>query len=387
MMAPSIDQESLRAPPASFVSFRLRLLLVLLTFFSEIVTRHKLILPQSGFLKFLHSSKQFFQSLLLFLLQLGISNFRPSRINFQHFYFVPNLHVYHSNISVRDSRRKQCISEEHSWQHFHKLLVPWLFHCSIRIFLLSHRTVWSCFCMVPRIAIHKVSSICQDISNASQKARALHRRIPTIFQTGLIVTVQQTFLLFFCALLSQQFHRSRTDGVSKYYGSIIILHRICQISRGRPCKWLSALLTARETFVNFFPSSEKVVWHLYDCIQWVAKSCTKTGYWWFFRDSHLLIRTLWSAVMKSPNFCGRVLKSPDHFPQGVPVVLIRLQTSQFGSSGKWKMQSFVDAAWSKSWEMFAAVLQPHLGRSWPLFPAASTRQFLFLVTSWICWVQ
>ena len=40
-------------------------------------------------------------------------------------------------------------------------------------------------------------------------------------------------------------------------------------------------------------------------IHWVAKSCTTTAYRWLFRDSQLSLKTLWSAVIKSPTFSAR----------------------------------------------------------------------------------
>ena len=49
--------------------------------------------------------------------------------------------------------------------------------------------------------------------------------------------------------------------------------------------WLSAFQTARETFVNFFPSTEKF-WFCTDktgSIRWPSP-CTTTAYRWLFRD-------------------------------------------------------------------------------------------------------
>ena len=45
-------------------------------------------------------------------------------------------------------------------------------------------------------------------------------------------------------------------------------------------------------------------------IHWVAKSCTTTANRWLFRDSQLSMRTLWSAVMKSPKFSARGTAPP-----------------------------------------------------------------------------
>ena len=53
-------------------------------------------------------------------------------------------------------------------------------------------------------------------------------------------------------------------------------------------------------------SWEVFVLNGYDWIHWVAKSCTTIENRWLFRDSQLSLRTLWSAVIKSPNFfCTR----------------------------------------------------------------------------------
>ena len=46
--------------------------------------------------------------------------------------------------------------------------------------------------------------------------------------------------------------------------------------------------------------------HGYAWIHWVAKSCTTTAYRWLFRDWQPSLRTLWSAVIKSPKFLHEV---------------------------------------------------------------------------------
>ena len=83
-------------------------------------------------------------------------------------------------------------------------------------------------------------------------------------------------------------------------------------------------------------SCEVLFLHGYDWIDWVAKSCTTTAYWWLFRDSQLSLRTLWSAVIKSPNFSARGTASPLRLLHGALVILVRLQISQFRSLGKWE---------------------------------------------------
>ena len=75
--------------------------------------------------------------------------------------------------------------------------------------------------------------------------------------------------------------------------------------------------------------------HGYAWIHWVARSCTTTAYRWLFRDSQLSLRTLWSAVIKSPKFAARGTASPLGLLHGALVILVRLQISQFQSLGNW----------------------------------------------------
>ena len=82
-------------------------------------------------------------------------------------------------------------------------------------------------------------------------------------------------------------------------------------------------------------SCEVFVVHGYDWIHWVAKSCTTTAYRWLFRDSQPSLRTLWSAVIKSPNFSARSTTPPMHLLHGALVILVLWQISQFRSFGKW----------------------------------------------------
>ena len=82
-------------------------------------------------------------------------------------------------------------------------------------------------------------------------------------------------------------------------------------------------------------SWEVFVLHGYDWIHWVAKSCTTTAYRWLFRDSQPSLRTLWSAVIKSPKFSARGTASPLRLLHGALVILVLWQISQFRSLGKW----------------------------------------------------
>ena len=91
-----------------------------------------------------------------------------------------------------------------------------------------------------------------------------------------------------------------------------IFTKFSKIPKRCQYKKLLPFVTARETFVNSFPSHGKSVFY------WVARSWTTKAYGWLFRDSPSSLRTLWSAVIKSPNFSawGRAPPSarcPGHF--------------------------------------------------------------------------
>ena len=106
---------------------------------------------------------------------------------------------------------------------------------------------------------------------------------------------------------------------------------------------------------------EVFVLHGYDWIHWVAKSCTTTAYRWLFRDSHFSLRTLWSAVIKSPKFAARGTASPLRLLHGALVILILLQIWQFRSLGKWvwtlclpkSSRLFIVGSKETSWEELA----------------------------------
>ena len=74
-------------------------------------------------------------------------------------------------------------------------------------------------------------------------------------------------------------------------------------------------------------SCEVLFLHGYAWIHWVAKSCTTTA--------QLSLRTLWSAVIKSPKFSARGTAPPLRLLHGALVILVLLQISQFRSLGKW----------------------------------------------------
>ena len=82
-------------------------------------------------------------------------------------------------------------------------------------------------------------------------------------------------------------------------------------------------------------SCEVLFLHGYAWIHWVARSCTTTAYRWLFRDSQLSLKTLWSAVIKSPKFTARGTASPLRLLHGALVIFVLWQISQFRSLGKW----------------------------------------------------
>ena len=108
-------------------------------------------------------------------------------------------------------------------------------------------------------------------------------------------------------------------------------------------------------------SCEVLFLHGYAWIHWVARSCTTTAYRWLFRDSQLSLRTLWSAVIKSPKLSARGTASPLRLLHGALVILVRLQISQFRSLGKWvwtlclpkSSRLFVIGSKEASWEELA----------------------------------
>ena len=110
----------------------------------------------------------------------------------------------------------------------------------------------------------------------------------------------------------------------------------------------------------FWVSWEVVVLHGKDCIHWEAKSCTTTAYRWLCRDTHPSLRTLRSAVIKSPKFSARGTTLSVRLLHGALVILVLKPISQFLSSGKWvKMvcllgTTFARGSKGNSWEELEA---------------------------------
>ena len=92
---------------------------------------------------------------------------------------------------------------------------------------------------------------------------------------------------------------------------------------------------------------EHLVLHGYVCIHWIAKYCTTNAYRWLFWDSHSSLRTLWSAVVKSPELSGSKYWVTNALLQRTLVMLVLFQTAQFRSFGKWvKILLLAWSSWS-----------------------------------------
>ena len=136
------------------------------------------------------------------------------------------------------------------------------------------------------------------------------QNLPTNFHSYLIATMQQRNLPSLCALLFQHSHLFLICLVYTCNDSRKDLHRICRIPKNCQCEWLlnfcKLLLVSCEVFVL----------HGHAWIHWVAKSCTTTAYRWLFPDSQLSLRTLWSAVIKSPKYSIRGTAPPKSSARG-----------------------------------------------------------------------
>ena len=176
----------------------------------------------------------------------------------------------------------------------------------------------------------------QEILNVSQISIAGPWNLPTTFHLDPIATIQQRCLPLLCALLFQQSHLFPICVVSTYNDSMKDLHKLCQIPRNCQCKWPLGFLFGSKNFLQApLGFLRSFVFARDDWIHWVAKSCTTTAYRWFFRDSQPSLRTLWSAVIKSPEFfCTRYGSANASSARG-PYDVGPLAISQFRSFGKW----------------------------------------------------
>ena len=176
----------------------------------------------------------------------------------------------------------------------------------------------------------------KEVLNVSQIGVAFHGICPPIFHPDLIATIRQRCLLLLCALLFQQSQLFLICVVSTYTDSRKDLHRLCQIPRNCQCKWLEVSHLAPRTFARSFVCPEKFLFctDMTGSIGWLSPA-PRFSYRWLFRDSQLSLRTLWSAVIKSPTFSARSTAPPMRLQHGALVILVLWQISQFRSLGKW----------------------------------------------------
>ena len=118
------------------------------------------------------------------------------------------------------------------------------------------QTVWSGLQLALQIAVHKVFSHLPRGLGHFEDNSSIPQNQTTTFRPSLIST--DVPLLY---ALSQQSHSFLICVVLTYSESVTSLHRIFQIPMNCQCKWLSASLMARKTFLNACPSSEKCFCH------------------------------------------------------------------------------------------------------------------------------
>ena len=98
-----------------------------------------------------------------------------------------------------------------------------------------------------------------------------------------------------------------------------------QMSMNCQYKWLFDLNVGLRNFRKLFNVSWKdFVLHGYDSNRWEVKSCITTAYHWLFQDTRSSLKTLWSAVIKSPNFSARGTRLRVRLLQRVLVTFVPL---------------------------------------------------------------
>ena len=136
------------------------------------------------------------------------------------------------------------------------------------------------------------------------------------------------------------FESSKSPAKSEYRNSPN-LHCVATLPTWQFCSfqhvwWMKSIDRVPRTFASFFGFFVKF-WFCTDMSGSIgSSSCFTTAYRLLFRDSQLSLRTLWSAVIKSPpKFVARSTASPLRLLHGALVILVRLHISQFRSLGKW----------------------------------------------------
>ena len=147
----------------------------------------------------------------------------------------------------------------------------------------------------------RCSSICQEVLNMSQIAVAFHGiGLPFVFIQARLQQIHRCSFLFFphTAISAIPFVSDRwrvevrwiRDKFSQYFPN----------SNELPV-WMTFFLSDRlEKLSLTFPLLENFfVLRGYDCIHWVAKSCTTIEYQWLCLDSLTSFRTLWLCPLSN----------------------------------------------------------------------------------------
>ena len=214
------------------------------------------------------------------------------------------------------SPREQGVAEEYSRENFlTKLVESWLVFRGNRV-LFNHRTKWNLWSF-KRFSKSPVSPVRQEILNVSSNipwnpAHHFSSR-PHCNNTA---EVPSSILRTALSAIPCVSERWRVD-VQWFHDKVFTSFAKLRGSVKNLCKLLSV-------------SWEVFVLHGYDWTHWDARCCcTTTAYRWLFRDSQPSLRTLWSAIVKSPKFSAWSTASPVRLLQGALVILILWQTSQF----------------------------------------------------------
>ena len=152
--------------------------------------------------------------------------------------------------------------------------------------------------MFLRIAFHKEFFTSARRSwDMSQTATAFHRISPPFFIQAWLQQYSRCSFFHSAYGSFSNAIRPRIDKVLKFDDSMIDVHRVCQIPVDCQCKWLSVFSDGSRNFLKLF----SVFWEVlvfsrlvHDCASVIV-----------FEIHSPSLRTLWSAVIKSPNFSAR----------------------------------------------------------------------------------
>ena len=233
------------------------------------------------------------------------------------------LNVCNHYVTLPNSLRVQRVSKS-------KLMDSWLVFRRDRV-ILNQWTKWNnrSFKWLPKTSFTGRLPIRQEILNVSQIGTAFHESahqlsfrpdcnntadVPTFTLRTALSAIP--FVSDLCGVDVQWFQERSSQALPN--------------SKKLSVQMTLGFLFGSKNFCKLFCVSWEVfVLHGYDWIHWVAKSCTTTAYRWLFRDSHPSLRTLWSAVIKSPKISERSRASPVRLLQGALVILVLWQISQF----------------------------------------------------------